>query len=443
MRMNSDITALWPTVTPSILIPMIFSLVFCVGMLPLLTELGEMLNSSLIQDSGEPVPAWVSRIFQGYFYFYVLGSTLPFALFLFFLSQREAPRSGGGYVPFVSIIIPAFNEQEAILRGLTGALNQDYPAYEVIVLDDGSSDFTPYLIESAAVTFVRMPRNVGKPAALNAGIRAAKGSVLVFSDGDSMLRPSAVRRLVRHFADPRIGAVAGRLVLARQDSMLRRWQAIEYLFGQTIVKAAQTGSGASALVCPGPVCAFRRDVLLGLGGFGHDTLVEDFDATLDVIRAGYRVNYEPQAVAETDSLPSWRALGKQRMRWSRGGLQAARKHLGMFFAPSTGLVGMFWLPYTFLIGFGGVLLEAVGLVTLPILVLASGAPLATLKAGLPFIILMELLAASQYIVTLFIGRQFKPDLILAALLIKPFNFFLGWIRLCALIHELRATKASW
>jgi cellulose synthase/poly-beta-1,6-N-acetylglucosamine synthase-like glycosyltransferase len=191
------------------------------------------------------------------------------------------------------------------------------------------------------------------------------------------------------------------------------------------------------------VCAFRRDVLLGIGGFGRDTLVEDFDATLAVIRARYHVAYEPQAVAETDSPPTWSALGKQRLRWSRGGLQAARKHLRMFFAPSTGLVGMFWLPYTFLIGFGGVLVEAVAIVTLPILVLASGAPLATLKAGLPFIIVMELIAASQYIVTLFIGRQFKADLILAALLIKPFNFFLALIRMRALVHELRATRASW
>lgn len=265
------------------------------------SDLAQVVNERWLARADSPVAPWVIWIFKFYFVVYACGSVLPFALFLFWRSRIDARQTAANDAPLVTIIIPAFNEEANIFGCLAAVLYQDYPFCEVIVLDDGSSDYTPYLIENSGVKLLRLRSNQGKASALNLGVRHAKGDILVFSDADSMLDPSAVGNLVRRFSDPTVGAVAGRVMVARPAGWLRCWQELEYVLGQVIVKAAQIGHGSSALICPGPVCAVRRDLLLRLGGFKNDTLVEDFDLTLDVIRAGYQASYEPFAVARTET----------------------------------------------------------------------------------------------------------------------------------------------
>ena len=153
--------------------------------------------------------------------------------------------------PSVSILIPAFNEQEIILDAIGGALAQDYPDFEVIVIDDGSTDLTPYLVTSTGARLVRHERNKGKAAALNSGLVEARGEVIVTNDADGYLDPMALRHLVVPLADPSVGAVAGQVRLFHPEGSIRRFQVMEYDYCQALVKQRSTPAPA--------LCSWRRD----------------------------------------------------------------------------------------------------------------------------------------------------------------------------------------
>ncbi len=389
------------------------------------------------------VPVWVSNTFFAYLCFYLIGIVFPFLLFLGWIFQSGPSRTTGGAAPFVSIIIPVYNEQGTITKSVRSALEQDYPNYEVIVVNDGSLDFTPYTVNDDAISLIHLRRNRGKAAALNAGIDQAKGEIIVFSDSDSRLEKDALRRLVEHFIDPAVGAVAGKIEVDVQNSLLDCWQTLEYIFGQVIVKLAQVGSGASAMVCPGPVCAIRRRLLLELGGYKDRSVVEDFDITLEIIDNGYRVAYEPRAIAWTNTPRNWGDLRLQRLRWYRGNLKVFSLYRHLFLRTDSGSLGIFWLPYALSVGFGGILLEAALLIALPFLLYFSGAALESLALGLVFMVVIELLTTSQYLIALALEGKLRPALAFAALISKPYHLFLAWIRLVSITRELKNREITW
>jgi poly-beta-1,6-N-acetyl-D-glucosamine synthase len=284
------------------------------------------------------------------------------------------PASDQSYLPKVSILIPAFNEQEMILDAVHGALGQNYPDFEVIVIDDGSTDLTPYLVSTQPVRLIRKSPNAGKAAALNTGLEMARGEVIVTCDGDGYLAPEAVRHLVCCFADPQVAGVAGQVRLFQPKSLLRWFQVMEYDANQGLLKQAMHATTGTVLVAPGPVSAFRADVLRALGGVPGTTLTEDFDLTLALVSHGYRVAYEPRAVAFTDAPQTDAELKSQRIRWSRGGIQVLWKHRRLFGNRAHGLVGFFWLPYLLLTGYLMIPLSLALLAALPLLASGSGAP---------------------------------------------------------------------
>jgi cellulose synthase/poly-beta-1,6-N-acetylglucosamine synthase-like glycosyltransferase len=346
-------------------------------------------------------------------------------------------------VPSGSVIVPAFNEEGAIARSLQAASRLDYPAYEVIVVDDGSTDMTPFLTEGLPVSFVRLARNGGKALALNAGVARAKGDIIVFSDSDSWLHPSALRHLVGHFADPTVGAVAGMVLVDHPSSLLTRFQELEYIFGHALLKPAQIGSGASVTVCPGPVSAYRREALVAAGGVKGRTLTEDFDLTLDVLQRGFRIVYEPRAIAYTEAPTTWRALKQQRLRWSRGTLQVLRVHKHLLFGSRTGALGWFWLPYFLVFGYGGALLELGAILAFPLLAWASGHPIQLLKFATAYALMLESFNLGQYLVALVLSGQGRASLLGLALVTQPYRVWLNTIRLLALSREVRRAAVTW
>ncbi len=204
----------------------------------------------------------------------------PFLLF-FAWSRFGQPRYVPPRVkrwPSVSILIPAFNEQEMILDAIQGALAQDYPDFEVIVLDDGSTDLTPHLAATTAVRLVRHERNRGKAAALNTGLAVARGEVIVTSDADGYLDPQALSHLVARLSDPQVAAVAGQVRLFHQKGAIPSLQVLEYDCCQALIKQAQCATSGTVLVAPGPVTAFRAGFLREMGGVPSHTLTEDFDS---------------------------------------------------------------------------------------------------------------------------------------------------------------------
>ena len=407
-------------------------------------SLADAIQGSLVHPTDVRLPSWVLSAIQAYFAFFVLTTVFPFLASIGWMSMPVRQRKGGRSVPFVSVIIPAYNEQKSIGQCLEAATSLEYPAYEVIVVDDGSADLTLPIVEAAPVTSIRLRQNRGKASALNAGIAHARGDLLVFSDSDSRLHPQSLRYLVRHFSDPRIGAVAGNVAIDRPRGLLGRWQALEYILGQTVIKNAQMGCGRSVTVCPGPVSAYRREVLSRNGGFKGRTLAEDFDATLETVAAGYRVAFEPNAVAYTESPGMWRALRQQRTRWFRGILQTILCNRRLLFSAAAGAVGWYWLPFHYLlIGYGGAFLELAVLLTIPAFVLASGHPVELLRSGLAYALIMESLIFAQYIVALIAARQTRPGLAAAGIIIHPYRLFLNGVKVIAVLNQIRGRTSKW
>ncbi|MGC4251414.1 MAG: glycosyltransferase [Sphingobium sp.] len=234
--------------------------------------------------------------------------------------------------PSVSVIIPAYNEARVIEASVRRVLASDYPDLQLIVADDGSKDATSAIVAHAfsgdpRVTLLTLD-NGGKAGALNRALAHATGEVVIALDADTQFEPTTIARLVRWFADPAIGAVAGDARVGNRVNLVTRWQAVEYITAQNLERRALAGFDAMTVV-PGAVGAWRRAALDAVGGYPEDTLAEDQDLTIAIQRAGWRVTYDPEAVAWTEAPEGFRALAKQRYRWAFGTLQCLWKHAGV------------------------------------------------------------------------------------------------------------------
>ncbi|GIF25901.1 bi-functional transferase/deacetylase [Paractinoplanes tereljensis] len=244
------------------------------------------------------------------------------------LGRRHARRKPPAtpYTKPVTVVVPAYNEKECIADTLRSLAASTYPI-RIVVVDDGSTDGTAEIAESlklANVTVIWQP-NSGKPAALNTGIANADTEVVIMMDGDTVFEPDTVRRLVQPFADPRVGAVAGNAKVANRQGMVALWQHIEYVVGFSIDRRAYDVAQCMATV-PGAIGAFRQAALRQVGGLSDDTLAEDTDLTIAIIRTGWRVVYEEHARAWTEAPTTMSQLWRQRYRWSYGTMQAMWKH---------------------------------------------------------------------------------------------------------------------
>ena len=248
--------------------------------------------------------------------------------------------------PPVTIIVPVYNEASVIEPALRSLLELRYPVFHVIVVDDGSSDATFDRAMAVAGrygdTTVRVLRkkNGGKASALNAGIAIATTEFVLCMDGDSRLHPDTLRCAMRHFVDPRIGAVAGNVKVVNRHNLWTRLQALEYVEGLNTARRAQ-GFLRVVNIIPGPIGVFRRDALVRAGGYDTDTFAEDADLTLKLLTAGWHVAYEEGAIAYTEAPERYLDLIKQRYRWTRGILQALRKRASWLNSPRRGVA--LWL----------------------------------------------------------------------------------------------------
>ena len=251
----------------------------------------------------------------------------------------------------VSVVIPAFNEESVIAGTVRGILASSYRNIEIIVVDDGSKDktfdvLTANFASNQRVELLRVP-NSGKANALNTALLRAKGEVIVALDADTQFNKDTIARLVRWFEDEDIGAVAGNAKVGNRINMITRWQALEYIVAQNLERRALSALGTLTVV-PGAVGAWRRSVLIELGGFPSDTLAEDQDLTIAVQRAGYSVGFDSSAIAWTEAPATVRGLAKQRFRWAYGTLQCLWKYRSMTFNPRYGALGTIALPQVWL-----------------------------------------------------------------------------------------------
>jgi cellulose synthase/poly-beta-1,6-N-acetylglucosamine synthase-like glycosyltransferase/peptidoglycan/xylan/chitin deacetylase (PgdA/CDA1 family) len=277
-----------------------------------------------------------------------LARTLVLMGFARHHARRAWRRVGSAeHLPPVSVIVPAYNEAVGIEAAVRSLAASDYPRLQVIVVDDGSTDGTAELVESLRLRRVRVIRqpNQGKAVALNTGIAAASYNVLVMVDGDTVFQPDTVRALVQPLQDPRVGAVSGNTKVGNRRKLLGRWQHLEYVIGFNLDRRMYDLVGCMPTV-PGAIGAFRRSVLVAVGGVSVDTLAEDTDLTMAVNRAGFWVVYEERAIAWTEAPSTLAALWRQRYRWCYGTLQAIWKHRGAIHDEGHGRrLGRVGLPY--------------------------------------------------------------------------------------------------
>jgi poly-beta-1,6-N-acetyl-D-glucosamine synthase len=260
--------------------------------------------------------------------------------------ERQPLLPDDAALPFVSILAPAYNESACVKDALSALVRLDYPAYEVIFVDDGSSDDTYQLALPFAgahysehgVCHVRVftKPNGGKWSAHNYGLRHASGKLILCIDADSRIEAGALRLMVRHMLDKRVGAVSGQIRVRNRKSLLGLFQAFEYVLANGALRLSQGATGA-VMVVPGPIGLFRREALDRVhaeneqaggfedqdirGPFSPVTFAEDFHLSLSMLALGYRVEYEPHAIAHTKAPSTLAGLISQRYRWNRGTMQ--------------------------------------------------------------------------------------------------------------------------
>jgi poly-beta-1,6-N-acetyl-D-glucosamine biosynthesis protein PgaD len=223
--------------------------------------------------------------------------------------------------PLVSILVPCHNETDQLDETLSALSAVQYPSYEVIAIDDGSTDDTwAKLVEAAArypwLRIIRLTTNQGKSVALNTGAALARSDFLVCIDGDAMLGPFAVHWLMWAFArNGRIGAISGNPRIRNRSTLLGRLQVGEFTSIVGLIKRAQTLYGVIFTVS-GVICAFRRRALMEVGFWAPEALTDDVDVTLRIQLADWRAVYEPRALCWILMPETLLGLWRQRLRWS-------------------------------------------------------------------------------------------------------------------------------
>ena len=243
------------------------------------------------------------------------------------------PAEIAAYKPKVAVLIPAYNEEKVIERTIQGAIDSDYPNLRVIVIDDGSKDRTLEVArrafapeEAAGKVIIITKPNGGKAEALNYGLdHIDDAELFVGIDADTIIAPDAISRMVPHFLNPKVAAIAGNAKVGNRVNLWTRWQALEYITSQNFERRALNTMGAVSVV-PGAIGAWRVSAVSEAGGYHTDTVAEDADLTMALLRNGYRVEYEDRALAFTEAPTNANALMRQRFRWSFGILQAVFKH---------------------------------------------------------------------------------------------------------------------
>jgi cellulose synthase/poly-beta-1,6-N-acetylglucosamine synthase-like glycosyltransferase len=252
--------------------------------------------------------------------------------------------------PWVTIVVPAHNEEKVIERCIEAILEIDYPKLDVIVVDDGSDDNT-YMLASQyrknGINVIHRPVAGGKSAALNTGALIAKGEIIITCDADSMIARTAIRKIVSRFEDPTISAVAGNVKVLNRNNLVTKLQALEYIVNENIYRRVFDIFGVVPVV-PGPLASFRKKSLKEIGLYDRDTLTEDFDITIKLLKTQRVVQALSDAIVYTEAPVTWKDFIKQRTRWNRGTFQTIMKHRNVFGNPRFGYLRNLTFQYIIL-----------------------------------------------------------------------------------------------
>jgi poly-beta-1,6-N-acetyl-D-glucosamine synthase len=348
---------------------------------------------------------------------------------------------GTNYTPKVSVIIPAWNEEVGILKTIDSVVKDGYPNLEIVVVNDGSTDNSDRLTKEYIKELIKSDKtkknlityfykeNGGKGKALNTGIMAAKGEIILTMDADSAIKPGGISNLVKYYRDPEIMCVVGNVRVGNNSTVIGLLQHLEYYFG-FYFKRAYAMLGAEYIF--GGACAsFRKSVFETIGLFDDENKTEDIEMSMRCRYAGYKSTYAEDVITYTEGASTILGLINQRIRWKKGRFDTFWKYRSMFYSTDdrhNPFLSFFVLPYAMLSEIQ-LIFEPIAISVLLAYSFISSDYL-SLAIGLFFIFQI-------YLVTAFFHGE-KPNL--KILLSFPFTwtlfYFLVWIEFLALYKSI-------
>jgi len=295
----------------------------------------------------------------------IVEITVTIGLFLFafylgyFLLMRRKSSEGDSwsipcetdFAPSVSVIVPAYNEENTIVHKLRNLLEQGYPNMEIIVVDDGSNDDTTKMVQSFIdrnsskfrVRLVVLPKRKGKASALNYAWQHCNGEIVIISDAETTLGETAIKNLVQNFCDQKVGAVTGRLSMVNyeQTSATKLEKSYRNVFDMLRLGESHMDSTP---IFNGPLVALRKNL------FDHlesDTIADDTEISLTIREKGYRAIFDPRATVYAFTPKSFKFRMKQKIRRAQGIIQSLHRHRKILFNPAYGKYGTIILPCEF------------------------------------------------------------------------------------------------
>ncbi len=279
------------------------------------------------------------NLLLGYSFYYPLTMSLLWifgGIYYFLRLERNAPRPDQppklDYWPKATLVVPCHNEGDIIRETLQHAAQQDYPDFEIIAIDDGSSDDTGRILDELTGVYPQLrvlhfPENQGKAMGLRMAALAADSDYLICIDGDALLDRFATRWLMWHLATgPRVGAVTGNPRIRNRSTLLGRLQVGEFSSIIGLIKRAQRIYGRIFTVS-GVIAGFRITALHQVGYWNTDMLTDDIDISWRLQMDFWDVRYEPNALCWLLMPETLVGLWKQRLRWAQGGVEVSRRYM--------------------------------------------------------------------------------------------------------------------
>jgi len=298
----------------------------------------EALTAFLVAVQSYPAYRWALVFFAAY---PVVSALLWVSTGLHFYMRRERGQRGEiddegatrpprlETYPMATVLIPTFCEEKIIAESLQCATEIDYPNFEIVVVDDASTDGTleavrPF-VESGKVRVIAKEQNEGKAMAMNDALSCIRGEIILVMDADASPDPQILRWMVPHFESARVAGVTGNPRVANRETFLSQLQLVEFTSIVSLLRRAQRIWGR-ILTMSGVVGALRKSAVVDVGLFSPEMATEDIDMTWKLQRAAYDIRYEPRALVWMKVPPTLPRLVRQRRRWALGLSQVMRRH---------------------------------------------------------------------------------------------------------------------
>ena len=283
-------------------------------------------------------------------YVWMIGSILYYVLWERHRNSEDDMPKLQEYPP-LSILVPCHNEGQNVKDTLDYLLLQKYPNFEIVAIDDGSTDDTLNILLSMAthttkIRIIQLETNQGKAMALRTGALLTNTEFLICIDGDALLAPEAAAWMMQHFLnDPRVGAVTGNPRIRNRSTLLGKIQVGEFSAIVGLIKRAQQVYGRIFTVS-GVIAGFRKSALHNVGYWSNDMVTEDIDISWKLQLSGWDIHFEPKALCWVLMPESLKGLWKQRLRWSQGGAEVLLRHTPKVFRWRSRRMWPIWLECT-------------------------------------------------------------------------------------------------